>query len=118
MDSTIVTGGTKAVSDDVLNQLPDAMRVSGADRYATAAKIAGGLSRDSKTAFVSTGRDFADALTGSVLAAKYNAPMLLVKPDDIPESIDEVINTKDYRDFRVLGGTKAVSDDVLNDLQD
>ncbi|WP_027954930.1 cell wall-binding repeat-containing protein [Halobacillus kuroshimensis] len=118
MESTIVTGGTKAVSDDVLNQLPDAMRVSGADRYATAAKIAGELSGNSKAAFVSTGRDFADALTGSVLAAKYGAPMLLVKPDDIPDSIDDVIESMDYRNFHVLGGTKAVSDDVLNELQD
>ncbi|MBX0357668.1 cell wall-binding repeat-containing protein [Halobacillus sp. Nhm2S1] len=115
---TIVLGGTNAVSEKVMKNLPNPTRYKGSDRYGTSAEIAEELVGDTNTALVATGRDFADALTGSVLAAKLKAPMLLVKPDDLPDEIEALIQEKDYTQYHVLGGTNAVSDEVKNELDD
>ncbi len=118
MEETIVLGGTAAVSEEILKKLPNATRYSGATRYDTSAEIAGKLFGKTNHAFVATGADFADALTGSVLAAKENAPMLLVQKQQIPESIEQVIEEQDYSQYHILGGTNAVSDDVMDDLKE
>ncbi|WP_226580912.1 cell wall-binding repeat-containing protein [Halobacillus litoralis] len=118
IEKTIVLGGTNAVSEKVFDKLPEAMRYSGVNRYETSAAIAKELVGDSEHAFLSTGGDFADALTGSVLAAKYKAPMLLVKKENIPDSIEQVIDEQAYDRYHILGGTNAVSEDVVEDLED
>ena len=60
---------------------------------------------------------FADALAGSVLAAKEDAAILLVKKDEVPETISDAIDENDIHNFHILGGTNAISDDVMNELK-
>ena len=73
LDKTIVVGGENAVNKTVYNQLPGKSRLAGANRYATAAEIIKHeFKGDITSAYVATGQNFADALTGSVLAAKNN----------------------------------------------
>ncbi|HEU5140665.1 MAG TPA: NlpC/P60 family protein, partial [Bacillales bacterium] len=55
------------------------------------------------------GEKFADALSGSVLAAKQNEPIVLVKETKVPESTRDLLRSKDYGHFTLLGGTGAVS---------
>ena len=71
---------------------------------------------DSQKVLVANGRGFADALTGSVLAAKMDAPLVLVEKDSLPESISRVMISNNVNDVLVLGGTAAVSDSVVNQL--
>ncbi|MFQ3545342.1 pullulanase [Halobacillus rhizosphaerae] len=113
---TIVVGGDGAVSQAVMDQLPDAVRFSGRNRYETSAAVAANLYGKSKTVFVSTGEKFADALTGSVLAAKYNAPSLLVKKESVPANIENAYDNLGVNMLYILGGTGAVSDQVKNQL--
>ncbi|MFP3360492.1 cell wall-binding repeat-containing protein, partial [Planococcus sp. SIMBA_143] len=87
--------------------LPDAKRYAGKDRFATAATIATDLNPSAKV-FVATGMDFADALAGSVLAAKENASILLVQPNKLPEATEDAIDELDATNFTVTGGTGAV----------
>ncbi|NMH67552.1 hypothetical protein HF072_01890 [Bacillus sp. RO3] len=115
IDSTIVVGGEAAVSEKVFKSLPDAMRYAGLNRYETAANIATDLN-PSKVAYVATGKNFADALAGSVLAAKEDATMLLVQPNDLPEVTSEAIAEMKAKDFHILGGENAVSDAVAEKL--
>jgi 5'-nucleotidase / UDP-sugar diphosphatase len=115
IDSTIVAGGTAAVNADVFGDLPDATRYSGADRYATAAAIATELN-PSYRVFVANGKNFPDALAGSVLAAKENASMVLVQPDELPAATAKALEEINASDFNILGGTKAVSDDVISKM--
>ncbi|BCB05782.1 cell wall-binding repeat-containing protein [Bacillus sp. KH172YL63] len=117
IEHTIVVGGEAVVNQKVFKSLPDAMRYAGLDRYETAAKIATDLN-PSKAAYVATGENFADALAGSVLAAKEDASMLLVQPNDLPASTSKAIKDMKAKDFYILGGEKAVSDVVSGKLME
>jgi SpoIID/LytB domain protein len=117
-ESTIIIGGEGSVSNSVASQLPtqSKMRIGGKDRYEVAANIISKLNFSSNTAFISTGLSFADALTGSVLAAKQNAPILLTRPNQLPDSILAIIKERNISSFTILGGTASVSDSVVSKL--
>lgn len=115
IDSTIVVGGEAVISKGVMESLPEATRYFGQDRYGTAAEIATDLNPSTKV-YLATGKNFADALAGSVLAAKENASMLLVQPNDLPAVTYDAIEELKAKDFHILGGENAVSNDVVEKL--
>lgn len=106
---TIVMGGDKAVSNTVFNQLNNPMRIAGDDRYATAVAVVELLSLSTEKVYVATGQGFADALTGSVLAAKNGAPIILVRQNSIPGPTAQLIEKYNIRNFTLLGGEVAIS---------
>jgi len=114
--NALIIGGVGSVSLSVSSQLPSPSRIGGRDRYEVSANIIRQLNLDATNAFLSTGATFADALTGSVLAAKQNAPMLLTIPTRLPDSIKSIINDKGINSFTVLGGTGSVSNTVVSSL--
>lgn len=118
IDETIVVGGTGAIGEDVFNELPNPKRYSGSDRYETAAEIATELVGTTNKAFITTGSGFADALTGSVLAAKEDAVMLLVQKDEVPTPTKAAIDELDILNFRILGGTGAVGENASNQINE
>jgi beta-lactamase superfamily II metal-dependent hydrolase len=78
---------TLAVGLDPVPPLPDGDvdRLRGADRIATAIEVSRAVfPGGSGWAVLATARDYPDALTGSVLAAQYGAPLLLIERDAIP----------------------------------
>lgn len=87
----IVVGGEAAVSRRVFDALGplarSVRRISGSDRYATAAKV----SKDvfvpgaSEFAFIVTGESFADALAVAPVAAAQGGPVLLVARSFVPK---------------------------------
>jgi len=114
--NTLVIGGEGSVSKAVFNKLKNPTRIGGQNRYDVASNIVRQLGYNTDKAFVATGTTFADALTGSVLAAKNNAPMLLSSPTYIPESIQSVIFEKQMFNLTVLGGTGSVPQDIVEKL--
>ena len=115
-NKTIIVGGTSVVSKTVANELPESIRLSGDTRYETNQSIIEHFNVKATKGFVTTGRNYADALTGSILAAKENAPILLVEPTKVPDAIGKVIQAYDYDRYSVLGGVNAVSDSVVEQL--
>ncbi|WP_226654781.1 Ig-like domain-containing protein [Guptibacillus hwajinpoensis] len=113
---TIVVGGTAVVSDKVMNQLPDPIRLSGSNRYDTNKAIVEHFDHDTSRAYVATGKNYADALTGSILAAKKNAPILLVEPDNVPDPIMDLVKKNDYDQYSILGGSAVVEDRIIVEL--
>lgn len=114
---TIVVGGEQAVSTNVLNQLSDPMRISGADRYTTAAKIMETFYPGTQdTGYVASGTSFADALTGSILAAKENRPILLVEDKNVPTVVTELSDLKGINHFIIIGGKSVVTEQVESKL--
>ena len=112
----VVLGGTGVVSAAVEAALKGhaaTTRQAGADRYSTAAKIsAEHFGPGAATAFVATGADFPDALTGGPAAAKAGGPILLTQKDKLPAAtVSELRRLKPKR-IIVLGGTGVVSDAV------
>lgn len=114
VSKTYVIGSTGVVSKAVHDELPGPTRFGGKDRYETGYEVATKLPLGNDKAFIATGSNFPDALAGSVLAAKDNAPILLVRPDQIPEMTNkQLVN---YDGFSIFGGTGAVSDSVKSSL--
>ena len=67
----------------ILTKLPDdkIIRIQGNDRYETSINVVKYFNLDSDTITFAYGETFPDALAGSVLAAKYNSPIILVDKD-------------------------------------
>lgn len=109
-DTTIVTGGTGAVSEAVVTQLPGATRYGGANRFDTGKLINKGLPMGKQKAFIATGTNFPDALAGSVLAAKKDAPILLTAANAIPSPTKSLLPS--YPAYSIFGSKGAVTPDV------
>ena len=113
----VVLGGSSAVSAEVEASLrafaPDVQRRSGPDRYATSAAIvAAAFPSTVETVMVATGEDFPDALAAVAAAGAQNAPLLLVRPGEIPGAVAEQLRRLAPSRLYVLGGTRAVSADT------
>ncbi len=116
ISQTIISGGPLSVSDTVYNNVPNPVRFGGNSRFDVSAKIANTYFKNGSKAFITKGFVFADALTGSVLAAKENAPILLVQPDRLTTPIANSIEINGFDDFTILGGPISVNDSLAMNL--
>lgn len=112
---TYVIGGNEAVSNLVMEKLPNPTRYGGETRFDTAKEINTRLSMGTEKAYVATGMEFPDALAGGVLAAKNDGSILLVRKDSIPEQTNSLLSK--YNNFTVFGGPVAVSEKVIDKLK-
>lgn len=110
---TIVMGGEMAVSSTVFNKLKSPVRISGKSRFETAVAVIDTLNLHTEKVYVATGEAFADALTGSVLAAKNNAPIILVRKSVVPVPTADLIKRYNIRNFTLLGGEMAISKNLI-----
>ncbi|MBO1915127.1 cell wall-binding repeat-containing protein, partial [Microvirga sp. 3-52] len=62
-----------------------------------------------------TGQNYADALTGAVLAAKNDSAVLLVHAR-IPDVVTTYISDNDVKRLTIFGGESAVSKNVSDEL--
>lgn len=121
-DRVVLVGGTQAIAPQVDRQvraLTDAsvQRVSGTDRYDTAAAIAGvAFTGDPETVFVATGETFPDALAGVPAAATVDAPLLLTPRSQVAAATRRALQDLDPSEIVVLGGEQAVSTEVFERL--
>ncbi len=119
-----IVGGSGAVSEATAAQLKQAtglspQRVSGSDRYGTAAAVAktffGGSNYS--TAFVASGAGYADALTAAAAGGTLGGPVLLVDGDSasLPAATRAALAALP-RSAKVIavGGTGVVSGQTLS----
>jgi putative cell wall-binding protein len=119
--STIVVGGTGAVSAAVEALLPSPERIAGASRYDTArrmAEYAGDNGCSFATVTIAAGTGFADALAGGPLAARNAGPVLLTAPTILSAEARACLEAHADVVSRVyiLGGTGAVAEGVASAL--
>jgi putative cell wall-binding protein len=112
---TIIVGGTAVVSATLERKLPGAKRYAGNGRYSTTREIVTKLPLGNESAYIASGENFPDALTGSVLAAKKNSPIVLVKKDEIPTAVKGLLGN--YKSHFVIGGEAAVSKSAAQSLK-
>ncbi|MGN7800608.1 cell wall-binding repeat-containing protein [Leifsonia sp. 22587] len=115
--SIVVVGGPAAVSDAVLNGLKayttgSVTRVSGSDRFATAAAAAGAFPAGTASAFVASGVDFPDALSASAAAGTSGAPLLLTLGGAVPDGVAAQLSRLGPTHIALVGGDSVVSDGV------
>lgn len=122
----VVLGGPAALSPDVDVDLREVgittvRRVAGTDRAATAARIAGSLTRSADTALLVHQTAWPDALSVSGLAARRAAsgtpwPVLLTD-SSVPATTLDALEDLGVDQVVVAGGAVVVPDAVVADLQ-
>lgn len=120
----MVAGGTGAVSDSVADQVYSAgnwFRVAGADRYATAVRVAEmGIYQGwvlPNRICVASGTGFADGLAAGASVGAQDGLVLLTKPNEADAGgLDQVSWLAPFISYgRVAGGTGAVSAGCYNE---
>lgn len=114
---TYVIGGEGAVSPEVVQGLSGMTRISGKDRYETAARVqwfaqeklqaqtqAGTLQK----LFLVTGRNFPDALVAGALAVKQNAFLFMSEKDELPVMTYSAMGNAGDNLWVVMVGSQAV----------
>jgi 2',3'-cyclic-nucleotide 2'-phosphodiesterase / 3'-nucleotidase / 5'-nucleotidase len=107
---TVLIGEKGAISENVEKSVKNPQRVGGATRFETSLAVAKELGQVDQKVFLATGWGFADALAGSVLAAKEGAPVILVNKDQLPAGAEELVDSK-Y--VTILGGEGVVAEGVV-----
>ena len=92
---------------------PSVNRISGANRYATAAALSASAYPSGATdVMIATGADFPDALAGSATAGRLAMPVLLTLPTQIPAQTTAELNRLKPQRIWVLGGTSVIREGV------
>jgi alpha-tubulin suppressor-like RCC1 family protein len=110
--SSIIVGGTGVISEAIEKELPQPARLGGSDRYETALIIAYRMGADTQMAYLATGKNFPDALSGSVLAARTNSPIILVDQDVTPDVYYYLSVPNRVRGLFILGGSGVVPEEI------
>ena len=104
-------------------------RFAGAERYATAARIATGSFETAETVLLANGQSddprttsrneshFPDALAGSYLAGFHAGPTLLATEQTLPQPTKDALQTLQAKNVVIIGGTEAISTKVENELK-
>jgi putative cell wall-binding protein len=119
-DQVFLFGGSAAISQTVRDQVAaltgaTVTRLSGSDRYATAAAIAEQFTT-ADVVYVATGQNFPDALAGAARAGALDGPVLLTQPGALPMASRGQLERLAPDHIYVLGGTAAVSTAVMTQL--
>lgn len=96
-------------------------RISGSSQFGTSAQAAGKLFPDSREAVALNASGAADALAAIPLAAKKDAPVILVDQGKIPEEVSAYLTSSGIDSITVVGGNieagQAVKDQLANLLK-
>ena len=117
--NVVIVGGTGVVSTAVEDTLKGmgitVTRLAGQDRYETALEIIKHFapSEGYKNISICTGENYPDALTGAVLAAKNNTPLVLVSKDSVKDAIAQYVSKNTLDKAYIFGGTGVVSDSII-----
>ncbi|QQK08215.1 cell wall-binding repeat-containing protein [Miniphocaeibacter halophilus] len=89
-------------------------RLAGADRFLTSLEIANKLYPTTENIVIANGDISADALSAGPLANELNAPILLVKSNNMKEEIQDYIQKSGAENIYIIGGKSSVSDYIYN----
>lgn len=121
--TVMVMGGQGAVCDAVLDRVRSltgatVSRISGADRFATAAAASGhGWEAGSPTVYIASGQGFADGLSAGVAAAADGAPLLLVPAcGTLPVDVRNELQRLGTSEAFAVGGPAAICSEMLSQV--
>jgi len=111
-------GGGKLRAYSVPASAQKVGRLSGDDRFGASAAVSAAIfPANAPVAYVASGEQFPDALSGSAAAGREHGPMLLVQQGAIPAAVQTELQRLHPAHIVVLGGAASVSDGVLNQLK-
>lgn len=113
--SITLIGGEGVISASVKSELESLEfsvdRLAGADRYLTNITVLNKLNYNTNTVYVATGNDYPDALSGAILAAKENNPIMLVPSANINSTTLAYLNARrtEGSRFTLFGGFGVIN---------
>jgi putative cell wall-binding protein len=120
----VVVGGPGSVSPAVFNQLraiqPNIVRLGGSDRYEASRAVAnyawGGVGSD--VAYITTGRNFPDALSAGGAAANQSAPVITVdgQATMIDDETKQLLLDLGVTVVKIAGGPGSVSQSIVDSI--
>lgn len=120
-----VIGGYASVGYNVLNEVKEILpaldnskliNLAGDDRYETSLSVCKYFDLNGDTAIIASGENFPDALSGSALAAKLEAPIVLMDGKDITKQKD-IIYKNTVKNIVLLGGFGAIDFSIEYELK-
>lgn len=120
-EKVYILGGTGAVSSgaeaSLKTQNLTVERLSGDDRYQTAAAIAQKAVPQASQAYLASGNSFADALSISSYAANKGIPLLLTEQKTVPEVTLNALKALGVTSVALIGGEGVIEPSVENALK-
>jgi putative cell wall-binding protein len=119
----VVGTGIAAHADDSDHTLtrpgtPISERLAGADRYETAVAVSQAEYPDTApVVYLASGVNFPDALAAGPAAALQQGPLLLTRPDRLPDTISQEIARLKPAKIVIVGGTGSISSKVETTLK-
>ena len=119
-----VISSENLISNNIINEIKainanlkdtDILRIAGKNRYDTNLLIDKAFNLQSKDAVIASGKGSGDALTGSVLATKLNAPIVLTDGKDFAKQ-RAYLNSTGYINQYILGLEGSVSKSIEDSL--
>lgn len=115
-ERTILIGGELVISNSIANTMPNVRRFDGRTRYDTSAQIVRELNSSKNNAYLVSGLDFPDGLTGAVLAAANQGDsIILTDKNSLPNATRDLIN--EFSSVTILGGPLAISEEVVIEVK-
>ncbi len=110
-----IIGGAGAVTPAVETQLralgvTTVNRLSGANRYETAAAVALAVTAPTNEVIVASGLSLVDAVAASGPAARLSRPILLVSKDSVPAATTAALKALSITGATVVGGPGVISE--------
>ncbi|MGB3186125.1 MAG: cell wall-binding repeat-containing protein [Ornithinimicrobium sp.] len=118
-----VVGGTGVINSSVSRALGSyagnggVKRLSGTNRYGTAADVSQRFGSGVSVAYISTGGDFPDALVGAARAGHNDGPMLLTRSGSLPTETKAALQRLNPTRITIVGNRSSVSSAVFRDLR-
>lgn len=121
LQSLEILGGSAAIDKDLEGKAGKMVgkleRISGENRYETAVRIAEKFTgNESRTVFLATGLNFADALVFGAIAGEAKAPMLLTRPNKVEAATKDYLTRVHPSLTYIAGLDAAVHEKVEKDL--
>lgn len=114
-EHTYIVGGENGVSTEVQSKINSVTRIAAKNRYETNINVLNEFGIRGNNLYVATGTDYADALTGSLLAAKNDSAVALIRNNPSDE-LNVFISQNDFIYHTILGGEAAVSATISQQL--
>lgn len=115
----VIVGGTVPISNQVeadLGAYAPVRRLSGQNRYATAAAVSSDSFTTANTVYVATGLNAPDALVAAAAAIAANGPVLLTADTSVPGATASELSRLGPTEIFIVGGPSAISYQVQADL--
>jgi putative cell wall-binding protein len=113
-------GGNGSISENVEKVIKskgiEIDRISGKNRYATSIEIAKRVGIDNGIV-LTTGQDFADALSVAPIAASKGMPIIIVPKDQLTAEIKDYVDSNNISKTYIMGGNDIISDEVSKEFK-